>query len=143
MHVRHRRLERADRLDVEVQRDVGALPVHHVDLGEAGELALLQRVFDELLRRQRVGVLLLLRGGEGAELALHAADVRLREIEVLDEEDLVGAAALAARQVGKGAELEQVVRLEEREAVLEVEPLVRLDLLPDVRERGGSVEHCH
>ena len=89
-----------------------ALAVDHVDLGEAGQLALAQRVLDELAGRDRVGVRLLVRRGEGAELALHAADVRLVEVEVLDEVDLVGAAAAAARQVGELAEAEQVVGLE-------------------------------
>ena len=62
-----------------------------------GQLALAQRVLDELVRRGRVRALLLLRDRERAELALHAADVRLVQVEVLDEEDLVGAAADAPR----------------------------------------------
>ena len=94
-----------------------------------------ERVLDELLGRERVGVLLLPRRGERAELALHAADVRLVQIQVLDEVDLVGAAAQPAREVGELAELEQVVRLEERDAVLEVEALAGLDLLPDRLQR--------
>ena len=80
------------------------LAVHHVDLGEAGQLALAHGVLDELLGRDRVGALLLPRRGEGAELALHAADVRLVQVQVLDEVDLVRAAALAARAVGEVAE---------------------------------------
>ena len=56
-------------------------------------------------------------------------------IEVLDEEDLVRSAAHAAREVGERAELEQVVGLEDRDAVVEVEALSGLDLLPDRLER--------
>ena len=104
VHVGQRLLQRADRVDVEVEVDVRVLAVDHVDLGEAGQLVLADRVLDELRRRDRVGLLLLPRGGEGAELALHAADVRLVQVEVLDEVDLVGAAALAPRAVGELAE---------------------------------------
>ena len=111
------------------------LAVDHVDLGEPGDLALREHVLDELVGGERVGVLLLARRRERAELALHAADVRLVHVEVLDEEDLVRSAANAAREVGERAELEQVVRLEERDAVVEVEALSGLDLLPDRLER--------
>ena len=107
------------------------LAVDHVDLGEPGHLALREHVLDELLGRERVRVLLLPRRRERAELALHAADVRLVQVQVLDEVDLVRAAAQAAREVGELAEREQVVRLEDRDAVLEVEALSGLDLLPD------------
>jgi hypothetical protein len=111
-----------------------------VDLREAGQLALANRVLDELLRRDRVRVLLLPRRGEGAELALHAADVRLVQIEVLDEIDLVRAAPQAAGAVGELAQAEQVVGLEERKPVLEVEALAGLDLVPDRIERGCAGE---
>ncbi len=80
-------------------------------------------------------MLLLLRRSEGAELALHATDVRLVQIEVLDEEDLVRSAANAAREVGERAELEKVVGLEDRHAVVEVEAFPGLDLLPNRLER--------
>ena len=126
-------LQRAHGVDVELEVDVRVLAVDHVDLGEAGQLALAHRVLDQLLGRDRVGVLLLLRRGERAELALHAADVRLVQVEVLDEVDLVRAAAQPARPVGELAEREQVVGLEQRQAVLEVEPLAGLDLLADRR----------
>jgi hypothetical protein len=102
-----------------------------VDLGEAGHLALHEDVLDELLRREGVRVLLLPRRRECAELALHAADVRLIDVQVLDEEDLVGPAAPATREVGELAELEEVVGLEDRDAVVEVEARSGLDLLPD------------
>ncbi len=92
-------------------------------------------VVDELGPGDRVRVLLLARRGERAELALHAADVRLVDVEVLDEEDLVGAAAHATREIGERAELEEVVRLEDRDAVVEVEALSGLDLLPDRLQR--------
>ncbi len=80
-------------------------------------------------------MLLLPRRRERAELALHAADVRLAHVQVLDEVDLVRPAAHAARQVGERAELEEVVRLEDRDAVVEVEALSGLDLLPDRLQR--------
>jgi hypothetical protein len=49
----------------------------------------------------------------------------------LDEVDLVGAATLPPSAIGEVAEREQVVALEERKPVLEVEPLADVDLLPD------------
>ena len=143
VHVRQRRLERADRVDVEIEADVRVLAVHHVDLGEPGQAVLLDRVGHELLGRDRVRVLLLARRRERAELAFDAADVGLVEIEVLDEVDLVRAAAHSPRGVGQLAEREQVVRLEDREAVLEVEALAGLHLVPERRERGCRVEEGH
>ncbi len=136
--VGQRLVQRAHGVDVEVEADMRVLAVHHVDLGEARQLALGDGVLDELLGRDRVRVLLLLGGGERAELALHAADVRLVQVEVLDEEDLVRAAALSAGEIGQLAEAEEVVGLEERQAVLEIEPLACLDLLPD-RVEGRAV----
>ena len=135
VHVGKRVVQRGDRVAVEGEVDVRVLAVDHVDLGEPGHLALSEHVLDELLGRERVRVLLLARRGEGAELALHAADVRLVQVQVLDEVHLVRAAARAAREVGERAELEQVVRLEDRDAVVEVEALSGLDLLPDRLQR--------
>jgi hypothetical protein len=106
-----------------------------VELGEAGDLALREDVRDELLGRERVRMLLLPRRRECAELALHAAHVRLAHVEVLDEEDLVRSAPYAPREIGERPELEQVVRLEDRDPVVEVEPLSGLDLLPDRLQR--------
>ena len=42
-HVRQRLVELRDRVDVEVEADVRVLAVDHVDLGEAGQLALRAR----------------------------------------------------------------------------------------------------
>jgi hypothetical protein len=131
VHVRHRLLQPSDDLEVVVEVHVRALAADHVDLREAGHLALTARVLDELFRGVRVGVLLLLRDGEGAELALHAADVRLVQVEVLDEVGVVRAASQPPRAVGELAEAEQIVGLEQRQAVLEVQALAYLDLLGD------------
>jgi hypothetical protein len=128
-------VERRCRVAVEAEVDVRVLAVDHVDLGEPGDLALGQHVLDEFLRRERVRVLLLPRRRERAELALHAADVRLVDVEVLDEEDLVGAATNAPRKVGERTELEEIVGLEDRDAVVEVEALPGRDLLPDRLQR--------
>jgi hypothetical protein len=106
-----------------------------VQLGEARDLALREDVGDELLRRERVRVLLLPRRRERAELALHAADVRLADVEVLDEEDLVGSSANPSREIGERAELEEVVRLEDRDPVVEVEAFSGLDLLAERLQR--------
>src|SRR2546425_10393094 len=131
------------RLHVEAEVDVRALAVHHVDLGEPGSLALTQCVDDELFLRDRVRPLLLLRRREGAELALHSTDVRLVQIQVLDEVDAIVTAAPPAREIGQLTEREQIVRLEQRHPVLEVEPLARLHLLADEIERGKLVEKGH
>jgi hypothetical protein len=128
--------KRADELDVVREIEVRVFAADHVDLGEAGALALLDRLADELLDRPEIGVVLLRGPRERAELALHPADVRVVQVDVLDEVDVVAAAATPPRRVGELAELEDVVRLHEGEAVLEVEPRVRLDLLPDRVERG-------
>src|SRR5919204_4855820 len=143
VHVRQRRPQLAQDVDVEVEVDVWVLAVHAVDLREPRGLVLAYRVLDELLRGQRVRVLLLVRLREGAELALHPADVRLVQVEVLDEEDAVVAAPQAPREVGQLPQGEQVVRLEEREPVLEVEPLAPLDLVADRRQSVDAVEDGH
>jgi hypothetical protein len=106
-----------------------------VQFGEARDLALGEDVRDELVGRERVGMLLLPRGRERAELALHAADVRLAHVQVLDEVDLLRPPADASSEIGKRAELEEVVRLEDRDPVVEVEPLSGLDLLADRLQR--------
>ena len=135
VHVGKGVVERGDGVAVVTEVHVRVLPVDHVDLGEAGHLALAEHVLDELLCAERVCVRLLPGRREGAELALHAADVRLVHVEVLDEEDLVRPAAQSACGIGELPEAEHVVGLEERHAVLEVEALARLDLLPDRPQR--------
>ena len=135
-------MERGGGVAVEAEVHVRALAVDHVDLGEARELALAEDVLDELLGGERVRVRLLLRRGERAELALHAADVRLVDVQVLDEEDLVRAAAQPPCRVRELAEREQVVRLEQREPVLEPEPLPGLHLLAD-RLQGAQFGDGH
>ena len=143
VHVRQRSLQLAQRLGVVVELDVRVLAVHAVDLGEPRRLVLRDGVRDELVRGERERVLLLARLRKGAELALHAADVRLVQVEVLDEVDLVAAAAQPARQVGELAEREHVVRFHQHDAVLEVEALPGLDLLAHRRKCVQSVEDCH
>ena len=129
--------------DVVVEVDVRALAANHVDLGEAGELVLSNGVLDHLVRRIRVGVGLLVRDGEGAELALHTADVRLVQVQVLDEVDAVIAAAHAPREIGEVAERKDVVALHQRHAVLEVEALACLHLVADRRKHVGPFEERH
>ena len=124
-------MQARDDVDVVAEVEVRALAADHVDLREAGQLPLPDRVLHELLARVRVGVLLLLRDREGAELALHAADVRLIQVQVLDEEDAVVAAALPPGEIGELAEPEQVVGLHQRDAVFEVESLAGPDFLAD------------
>ena len=135
-HVRKSVVQLRDRAQVEVEVDVRVLPVHDVDLGETRQLVLAHRIRHQLVRRLRVGLLLLLRRREGAELALHAADVRLVQVQVLDEVDAVVPAADTPGEVGEVADREQVVRLHQRESVLEVEPLARLHLGADLVEAG-------
>jgi hypothetical protein len=124
-------VERRDRVAVVREIDVRVLAVDHMDLGEPGYAALREHVLDELLGRERVRVLLLPRCRECAELALHSTDVRLVHVQVLDEVHLVRASPPPAREVGQLPELEQIVRLEDCHAVVEVEPLPGFDLLPD------------
>ena len=59
------------------------------------------------------------------------------QVQVVDEEDLVGAAAQAAGGVGQLAEREDVVALEQRDPVVEVEPFSGDHLLAD---RGKRVQ---
>ncbi len=142
MDVGQRGLQLAQHICVEPEVDVRVLAVDAVDLGELRVLVHGYGVLRELRRGERVRALLLLRLGKRAELAFHSADVRLVEIEVLDEVDLVAAAAHAAREIGELAEREEVVRLHQRHAILEIEPLACLDLLPNGSEGLQHVEDC-
>ena len=138
-----RLLQLAQQAGVVVELDVRVLAVHRVDLGEPVELVLRDRVLDELVGGQRERILLLARLGERAELALHAADIGLVQVDVLDEEDLVAAAALSAREIRELSECEQVVRLHQRHAVVEVEPLAGEHLLADELEHRVVGDRCH
>jgi hypothetical protein len=133
-------VERTDDVDVVVEVDVRALPAHHVDLGETGQLVLADRVLDELLGSEGVGVVLLARDSERAELALHTADVRLVQIEVLHEVDAVVSTASTTCEISELAEREDVVALHQSNPVVEVEALACLDLLADRGERAGAFE---
>src|SRR6185312_1065408 len=101
----------------------------------------LDGVGDELADVPRVGAFLAAGARERAELALHPAHVRVVQVEVVDEVDLVAAAAQAAGGVGELAQRKQVFRLEQRDSVVEVEPLAGEYLLAHRRERveiGGE-----
>ena len=135
VHPRERLVQRRDRVAVVAEVHVRVLAVDHVDLGEPRHLTLREHVLDELLGAERVRLRLLPGRCERAELALHAADVRLVHVEVLDEVDVVRAAANATGDIGELAEREDVVRLENRHSVLEVEPRASLDLVPDRCQR--------
>jgi hypothetical protein len=139
--VRQRRPQRAQHADVELEVDVRALAVHAVNLGESELPVLADRVLHELVSGERVRAVLLVRPREGAELALHPADVRLVQVDVLDEVDVVVAAADTAREIGELAEREQVLRLHQGQPVFEVEPLAHLDLLANRREDVQRVEN--
>ena len=73
----------------------------------------------------------------------HAADVRAADVEVLDESDVVSAAAQPPRQIGELTELQDVVRLEQRDAVVEIEALTGLELRPDRPQHRCPLERCH
>src|SRR4029079_8831198 len=62
--------------------------------------------------------------------------------EVLADRPPGRPAARRAREIRELADLEQVVGLEQGEAVLELEPLTRLDLLANRLQGGGAVEEC-
>jgi hypothetical protein len=143
VNVRQRRPQLAQYVDVELEVDVRVLAVHAVDLRESELLVLANSVLDELVSGERVRALLLVRPRERTELALHPADVRLVHVDVLDEVDLVATTANPAREVGELTEGEQVVRLHQRDPVLEVEPLESRHLLADEVERRGAGEDRH
>ena len=104
------------------------MPADDVDLAH-----LLADHPDDVLDRVLEGTVLALFPGEPAERAGEHADVRGRDVAVDDEVDAV---ALAARldEVGHPPEPEEIVGLEEPEAILAAEALTGLDLLPDERQ---------
>src|SRR5437763_952131 len=81
-----RRWELRDAVDGVGEVAVRGLRADHVDLRVTAQLSLAQRVVHELVARVGVRARLLLRDRKGTELALHATNVRLVEIQVLDEE---------------------------------------------------------
>jgi hypothetical protein len=56
------------------------------------------------------------------------------QVQVVDEVDLVAAAAQAPGGVGQLAQLQDVARLEQRDPVVEVEPLAGGDLFANRRQ---------
>ena len=136
-------LEGARDVGVVREVEVRVLATDHVDLGEVLMLAHVLRVGHEVadVPHDRIG--LLRRAGEGAELALHAADRRVVEIQVVDEVHVIGAATVATREVGQLAEFENVVRLEQRDAVVEVKAFARDDLLANFLQCGVACNRGH
>ena len=120
-----------------------ALAAHHVDLGEPCELVLPNRVLDELVGRVRVSVGLLVRDGESAELALHAADIGLVQVQVLDEVDAVVAPAHPPREIGELAQRQNVVALHQPHAVVEVEAFSGIHFVADWSKQVGAFQEGH
>ena len=139
--VGQRLVQRSGHAGVVVVADVGVLAADHVDLAVALALVHLDGVGDQVGDVPRVGALLPARARERAELALHPAHVGVVQVQVVDEEDLVGAPAQPPGAVGQLAEREHVVALEERDPVVEIEPLAGDHLVADGCERvqmGGN-----
>ena len=139
--VGQRLVQRSRHAGVVVVADVGVLAADHVDLAVALALVHLDGVGDQVGDVPRVGALLPARARERAELALHPAHVGVVQVQVVDEEDLVGAPAQPPGGVGQLAEREHVVALEERDPVVEIEPLAGDHLVADGCERvqmGGN-----
>ena len=109
VHIGKRGLERADQVEVVVEVEVRRLAADHVDLLVAVAPVHLDGVLDEITDVPGVRTALLVRAREGAELALHAAHVRVVEVEVVDEVDLVVALLHAPRGVREIADGQQVV----------------------------------
>src|SRR5919112_4782163 len=86
-----------------------------------------------LLGGPLIAPLVALADPERAETAAIDADVRRIEPVFVREIRLV-AVQLLANVVGEAPDLDDVVRLEELEPVLEGEPLFRIDLLADLRQ---------
>ena len=122
---------------------MGTFATHHVNLGEGRQLVLSHRVLDKLFGRVGIRAWFLPRDRECAELALHAANVRLVQVQVLDEVHLVAAAAHTAGKIGELTDCECVVGLHQGQSVLEVQPLTGFDLLANRGKRVGAFEDRH
>ena len=109
IYTRQTLLERRRDVDVVLEIEVRILATNHVDLGVVLRRTHLLRVRDEVVDVPHDRVGLLRRARKGAELALDSTDRRVVEVQVVDEEDLVGATALAAGKVGEGTEFEHIV----------------------------------
>ena len=130
-------LQPAQHVGVVLERQIGMQPVDDVDLGERLVRALPQLV-EHLLERQRVsGRRLRRQPRERAEQAARDADVgRLEpDVEVVVGELAVPPLALAVGEVPDG---EQIRAFEQPHAVLERQPLPRVDLRGDVGDAGGG-----
>ncbi len=126
---------------VVVVADVRMLAADHVDLAVGLPPVHLDGVGDQVGDVPGVGALLAAGAGEGAELALDPAHVGVVQVQVVDEVHLVAAAAQPAGRVGELAQSEQILGLEQRDPVVEVEPLTGENLLADRRQRvqvGGD-----
>ena len=125
-------LDPADEVDVIVERQLVVQAADDVQLGRPPVVGRLGPL-EDLGAVHDVGALVVEVGPEGAEVALVDADVGRVDVRV----DVVVAEVAVvplADQVGHRADREQVVRRLQRQAVLEAQPLPRLDLLPDRRQ---------
>jgi hypothetical protein len=129
-------LQPAQQIGVITERQSRVQAVDDVHFGHrlAGALPELR---EDLLDRHRVRARhALFQPRERAEQARCFADVGRFEPEVVIE---VGARAMTALAfaVGDPAEREQIGRVEEGDAILERQPLRRVDFLRDIRQPGG------
>ena len=116
--------------------------VDDVDFGERLVGALPQLV-PRLLERHRVGAgVARLQPRERAEQAARDADVGRLEADVVVVEG-ARAVALLALAVGQPADGEQIRRLEQPDAVGEIEAHAGVELLGDVGEAGGGETGQH
>ena len=129
-------LQPAQQIRVVAERQSRVQAVDDVDFGD-GLAGALPELVEDLLDRHRVRAgHALFQPRERAEQARRFADVGRFEPQVVIEVRARAVTALALA-VGDPAERQQIGRVEQRDAVLERQPLPRLDLLGDVRQSGG------
>src|SRR5205814_1797594 len=120
-----RGVERRDDPLVVLERPVGVVAAHDVDLAD-----LVLHHADDVLDRVLEGARLAGLAREAAEGAREHADVRGRDVAIDDEVDAV-ALATGFRVVGHTAHAQEVVGLEEEDAVVAGEALAGQDFVPD------------
>ena len=118
VHLRKALLQAANQVEVIIERKIGMQPADDVKFrGAFGHALRGARV--NFIERKRVGARRIRRAAERAQLAVRDANVRGIDVPV-DVEVADVSVALLAHVIRKPADGQQVVRLEEREAVFGV-----------------------
>ena len=137
-------LDAAEEVLVPVDREIGVVPALHQHRGPVELERLLDLLEDHGLRQDVALAPIARLAVERAEGAVGLADVRVVDVPVDDEGDLIRIRLAAAQLVGGRADRDEVAAAQQDRGVLGAEPLARERALEDLGDRSGlRLDGCH